>query len=198
MRGTGSHDFTITDAFVPDERVHGAVEGSHRPQPLYQFVGWTHVAHAAIGLGIARVALDALIALAGGKLATWHASEGRLATRTTIQAKVARAEALIGSGRAYVRDATGDTWETVSRGERPSPTQRAIFRLAIAHAMDNALEAVDLVYRVGGATSIYAEGRLDRCLRDVHTAAAHVWVAPDTYELAGRLLLGLDPGSPNI
>jgi alkylation response protein AidB-like acyl-CoA dehydrogenase len=198
MRGTGSHDFTIADAFVPDERVHTGAEVSHRPEPLYQFVGWTHVAHAALGLGIARVAIEEFVDLAGGKLATWHASEGRLAARTTIQAKVARAEALVGSGRAYVREATRDTWETVSRGERPSPDQRAVFRLAIAHAMDSAVEAVDLMYRAGGATSIYARSRLDRCLRDVHTAAAHVWVAPDTYELAGRLLLGLDPGSPNI
>jgi alkylation response protein AidB-like acyl-CoA dehydrogenase len=198
MRGTGSHDFTVTDVIVPDERVHGASEESSRPQALYRFVGWTHVAHAAIGLGIARVAIEELVGLAGGKHATWHASEGRLATRTTVQAKVAQAEALVGSGRAYVREATRDAWETVERGEPLSPEQRAVYRLAIAQAMANAVQAVDLMYSVGGATSIYAASRLDRCLRDIHTAAAHVWVAPDTYELAGRLLLGLDPGSPNI
>ena len=112
--------------------------------------------------------------------------------------KVARAEALVGSGRAYVREATRDLWETVCRGERPSPGQRAIYRLAIAQAMTNASEAVDLMYSAGGASAIYATSRLDRCLRDAHTAAAHVWVAPDTYELAGRLLLGLDPGSTTI
>jgi alkylation response protein AidB-like acyl-CoA dehydrogenase len=197
MRGTGSHDFALTDVFVPHERVHGA-ELSTRPQPLYRFAGWTHVAHAAIGLGIARVALDELVTLAGGKRATWHATEGRLATRTTIQAKVAQAEALVGSGRAYVRESTRDVWDTVTRGELPSPEQRAVYRLAIAQAMANAVQAVDLMYSLGGASAIYAASRLDRCLRDVHTAAAHVWVAPDTYELAGRLLLGLDPGSPNI
>lgn len=197
MRGTGSHDFALTDVFVPHERVHGA-EPSTRPQPLYRFAGWTHVAHAAIGLGIARVALDELITLAGGKSATWHATEGRLATRTTIQAKVAQAEALVGSGRAYVRESTRNVWETVERGELPSPEQRAVYRLAIAQAMANAVQAVDVMYSLGGASAIYATSRLDRCLRDVHTAAAHVWVAPDTYELAGRLLLGLDPGSPNI
>jgi hypothetical protein len=60
------------------------------------------------------------------------------------------------------------------------------------------VQAVDLMYALAGATAIYARSRLDRCLRDVHTAGAHVWVAPDTYELAGRLFLGLDPGSPNI
>ena len=198
MRGTGSHDFAITDVFIPEERVHGLVEPSHRPQPLYQFVGWTHVAHAALGLGIARVAIEEFIGLASGKEATWLASEGRLATRTTIQARVAQAEALVGSGRAYVRDATRDIWETVGRGERPSPEQRAVYRLAVAHAYASAVQAVDLMYSVAGASAIYATSRLDRCLRDVHTAAAHVWVSPDTYELAGRLLLGLDPGSPNI
>jgi len=198
MRGTGSHDWAINDKFIPEERVHRGTDVSKRPQPLYQFVGWTHVAHAGLGLGIARVAIDEFIALAGGKSATWHATEGRLATRTTIQAKVAQAEALVGSGRAYVREATRDIWETVCRRETPSTSQRAIYRLAVVQAYANASQAVDLMYNLAGATAIYTQSRLDRCLRDVHTAAAHVWVAPDTYELAGRLLLGLDPGSPNI
>jgi alkylation response protein AidB-like acyl-CoA dehydrogenase len=198
MRGTGSHDWAVNDKFIPEERVHRGTDVSRRPQPLYQFVGWTHVAHAAMGLAIARVAIDEFIALAGGKSATWHKTEGRLATRTTIQAKVAQAEALVGSGRAYVREATRDIWETVCLRQTPSTSQRAIYRLAVAQAYANASQAVDLLYNLAGASAIYARSPLDRCLRDVHTAAAHVWVAPDTYELAGRLLLGLDPGSPNI
>jgi alkylation response protein AidB-like acyl-CoA dehydrogenase len=198
MRGTGSHDFAFRDAFVPAERVHGAADEAGRLEPVYRFAGWTHVAHAALGLGIARVALDAFVGLAAGKQATWLPEEGRLAGRGTIQAQVARAEALVGGGRAYVREATADVWETVCRGELPSPTQRAVYRLAIAQAMAQAVAAVDLLFSLGGASAIYATSPLDRCLRDIHTAAAHVWVAPDTYELAGRLLLGLDPGSPNI
>src|SRR5262249_44866728 len=158
-------DFAITDVFVPEARVHRGTDTVQRPQPLYQFVGWTHVAHAALGLGIARVAISEFIALAGGKSATWHASEGRLAARTTIQAKVARAEALVGSGRAYVREATRDIWETVCRRETPSPAQRAIYRLAVAQAYDYAVQAVDLMYSLAGATAIYARSRLDRCLR---------------------------------
>jgi indole-3-acetate monooxygenase len=198
MRGTGSHDFTITDAFIPDAHVHSGSEESARPEPLYQFPAWTHVAHAALGLGIGRTAIEEMVRLAGGKRATWLPGEGRLATRTTIQAKVAQAEALVGSGRAYVREATRDLWETVSRAERPSAEQRAVYRLAIAQAMANAVQAVDLMYAAAGASAIYAASPLDRCLRDAHTAAAHVWVAADTYELAGRLLLGLDPGSTTI
>jgi alkylation response protein AidB-like acyl-CoA dehydrogenase len=198
MRGTGSHDWALNDVFIPEPRVHGVVDQWPRPQPLYRFEGWTHVAHAAVGLGIARVAVEEFISLAAGKEATWHASEGRLATRTTIQAKVAQAEALVGSARAYLRDTTRDAWETVTSGERLSTRQRALYRLSIAQAMANAVQAVDLMFSLGGASAIYTASRLDRCLRDAHTAAAHVWVAPDNFELAGRLLLGLDPGSPTI
>lgn len=198
MRGTGSHDWAVNDKFIPEERVHRGTDPPARPQPFYQFVGWNHIAHAALGLGIARAAIDEFIEVAGGKSATWHVTEGRLATRTTIQAKVAQAEALVGAGRAYVREATRDIWETVSRRQTPSPSQRAIYRLAVAQAYAQAVQAVDLMYTLAGATAIYTQSRLDRCLRDIHTAGAHVWVAQDTYELAGRLLLGLDPGSPNI
>ena len=198
MRGTGSHDFGFTDRFVPEARTHVAGRPSARPGPLYQFPGWTHVAHAALGLGIARVAMEAFLDLAAGKRATWLPAEGDLAGRGTIQARVAEAEALVGAGRAYVRERLADMWETVCAGAAPSPAQRATYRLAIAHAMANAVAAVDLLYRAAGASAIYASSPLDRCLRDAHTAQAHVWVAPDTYEIAGRLLLGLDPGTPTI
>jgi alkylation response protein AidB-like acyl-CoA dehydrogenase len=198
MRGTGSHDFGFSDCFVPEERTHVVGRPSQRSGPLYQFAGWTHVGHAALGLGIAREAIEAFLGIAGAKRATWLRGEGKLAGRGTIQARVAQAEALVGSGRSYVRETLTDLWGTVTVGNTPTPYQRAVYRLSIAQAMANCVEAVGLMYSAGGASAIYASNALDRCLRDIHTAQAHVWVAFDTYEIAGRLLLGLDPGTPTI
>ena len=49
------------------------------------------------------------------------------------------------------------------------------------------------VYSVfGGATSVYASSGLERCLRDVRTAAQHVCVVPQNYEVRGQVFLGLD------
>ena len=65
--------------------------------------------------------------------------------------------------------------------------------LANNHAMDTALDVVDTMHRLGGTTAIYATNALDRCLRDLHTAAADIIVSPRVYENAGRVLLGLEP-----
>ena len=45
----------------------------------------------------------------------------------------------------------------------------------------------------GGGTAVYQKGLLDRCLRDVLTMNQHVIGTPRKYEMAGRLLLDMEP-----
>ena len=51
---------------------------------------------------------------------------------------------------------------------------------------------MQLVFRAGGGTSIYASLPLERCLRDIQTLAQHHSVAPHNYEITGQLFLGFD------
>ena len=44
-----------------------------------------------------------------------------------------------------------------------------------------------------GGTAVYQKGPFYRCLRDVLTMNQHVIGTPRTYEMSGRLLLGMDP-----
>lgn len=55
------------------------------------------------------------------------------------------------------------------------------------------MEAVQLVYKAAGGGAAYQKGPLDRCLRDILTANQHVVATARTYEMVGRLLLGLEP-----
>ena len=118
----------------------------------------------------------------------------RLADQPGVQAEIGRAEARIGGARSYLEERTRDVWETLVRGDIPSARQRAQLALAAAHAATSALNVVEAMYRVSGASAIQASNSLDRCLRDIHTAAAHIGVGLQGVEAAGRARLGLEVG----
>mgnify|MGYP003556244868 CR=1 FL=1 len=52
---------------------------------------------------------------------------------------------------------------------------------------------MDLVYTIAGGTANYRRSPLQRALRDIHAVTQHIGAAPQQYEEAGRLLLGLEP-----
>ena len=47
------------------------------------------------------------------------------------------------------------------------------------------------MYDLGGGSAIYDSSPLQRRFRDAHTATAHFQVNAASFELSGRLLLGL-------
>jgi indole-3-acetate monooxygenase len=150
------------------------------------------VAIAAVPLGIARAAIDAIVELAQVK--TPYFSSHLLRDKPTFQAAIGRAEALLGSARSFLLATVGDLWDEVSSGVAPSMKRRAMVRLGCTQVAQSAAQAVDLMYNAGGSTSLYETSRLERCFRDVHACTQHIATSTDSYELGGRVLLGLDPG----
>ena len=190
LRGTGSHDYEVVDAFVPEHRT--APIGGGRPWadgPLYRYpvYGLLALGIAGVALGIARDAMDELTALAKAKTPT--GSRRALADRAAAQSGVAEAEALWLSARRMLYGTVGDIWESVASGGKMSLRDRAMLRLAATNAALSCTKAVDICYNLGGGTSIYEESRLQRHFRDVHTLTQHVMVGQPTLEVVGRVLL---------
>src|SRR5581483_1363305 len=155
LRGTGSHDFQVTNAYVPADRFFASQGAtSYQPGPLYNTMitnVWGFNV-SAVALGIARDALDSFAALAQGKRQRMNPT--LLAERESVQTKLGEAEALLRSGRAFLYEACRDTWDLLSAG-RPVPTeQAAVNRLAYATATTNAVDAVDTVFTLAGSSSI--------------------------------------------
>jgi alkylation response protein AidB-like acyl-CoA dehydrogenase len=191
----------VTNLFVPEEHTFSLAHFPiQRAEPLYAFRRLYLFGHAAMPLGMARRAMEALLALATQKVV--RSGRGPAATglrdEASLQAAVARAEALIGSARAYAVDVLQDLWTTLVAGDAPSAVQRARFRLCITHAHIAGVEAVDLMYNMAGGTAVYAAHPFDRLFRDMHTVNQHVVVWPKTLEPIGRLLLGLESGDQMV
>ena len=199
LRGTGSHDYRVADLFVPeDHTIDYFAPQAVQTGTLYAVpaISVLAVAIAAVPLGIARSAIDEVVALAAAK--TPYGSSTPLRDKPTVQADVARAEVLLGSARSYLFAMIGELWGEVAGGGAASMQRRGMLRLACAHAAQASAQAVDLVYNAAGGTAIFETGRLERCFRDVHAVTQHIATSTSNYEAGGRMLLGLDPGAPRF
>jgi indole-3-acetate monooxygenase len=202
--GTGSNDVAVHDVFVEKERTFSFQDPSivQRAGPLYAFPTMFLAKATAPALGVARHAVDLLIAEAKRKAARRYILGGRveepklLGEDVFVQNAVARAEALVGSARAYVFQVVGDLWSTLVAGQQPSTQQIVRLQTLYPHAVGACAEAVQLVYEVAGGSAVYQKGGLNRCLRDILTMKQHTLGSLRRYEVAGRLILDLDPIAP--
>ena len=190
--GTGSCDMTVENLRVPEGHTLSMI--SDKPWcdgPLYRFplFGLLAIGCGAVALGVARGAIEDIRELAGAKTPTL--SRRTLAERAQTQADVAKAEAQVASARAWLHEEIGKNWEAAARGDAIPLERRSALRLASTHAVDASVRAVDACYTLGGGTSVYRASSLQRRFRDVHVITQHMMVAAPTYELAGRILLGL-------
>jgi indole-3-acetate monooxygenase len=199
LKGTGSTDYEVHDAFVPEERwfaLAGAVPREDGPLYRFSFFGLLALGVSAIALGLARRSIDELIGLAATKRP--QGSSRPLAERAPVQADVARAEAALRSARAFVADAVGDAWTSVLAGKTASDEHRRVIRLAATHAMSTGALVVDSMYTAAGGAAVYEDSALQRVLRDVHVATQHAITSPRTFELAGRMRLGLETDTAQL
>jgi indole-3-acetate monooxygenase len=66
-------------------------------------------------------------------------------------------------------------------------------RLAITHALHEAVRSVDLVFHAAGTNAVYARNRLERHFRDIHVAVQHAAGPPAHMQAGGKAILGLRP-----
>ena len=198
LRGTGSCHFQVRDVFVPAAHTHGFLEPSpsqpglmYRLPPVTMFP-WTV---AVVPLGIARGAIETFVTLAETR--SRSGTSAVLRDRETVQASVGHAETLYRSARAFLAEAMTDLLDGAERGEL-STSARAAYRAACANAAESASKIVHLLTTDAGAISIFQSCPLERALRDVQAASQHVAMSPNNYIIAGRVRLGLDPGTARL
>jgi alkylation response protein AidB-like acyl-CoA dehydrogenase len=196
LAGTGSHDFVVTDLFVPSALVsipNPFANPETRRQrwggPLYKgpFI-WP--VRGAQALGIARHATDILIELAATKKP--FGVPELLRDLPRVQAAVARAEAGLASVRGYLYDTVTTIWEDVLQDQGRPAVHLVRVQLATAYTAEVCREMVENMYRLAGAAAIYDASPLQRCFRDMNTLMADQAVAPRLFEIAGRAYLNAE------
>lgn len=192
LNGTGSCDMVVEDLLVPKAYSVSIISDTPRePGPLYRFPSFGLLAAgiAAVMLGNARAAMNDLIELANAKKPA--GSRRTLAERSGAQAALAEAEAKLRGARAFFYEAIGEAWTKTVAGAPLETPDRAALRLAATYATRTSADVVRAMYDLGGGSALFLSSPLQRRFRDAHAGTQHMMTAPQTYELAGRVLMGL-------
>jgi alkylation response protein AidB-like acyl-CoA dehydrogenase len=195
LRGTASDSYAVAGLFVPEAFATTREDPSLRrePGPLYAFTmqGLYAVGVAGVALGIARAMLDAFVALAGGGKTPRGLAP--LAEDPLVQAEVARAEAGIGSARAWLREMLEEIHAAAPPDAPIGVEARARVRLGSANAIQAAIAVSQAMYRAAGVDAIFPGGPFERRFRDMHTLSQQIQSRSAHFAAAGQVLLGRAP-----
>jgi 3-hydroxy-9,10-secoandrosta-1,3,5(10)-triene-9,17-dione monooxygenase len=201
MRGTGSKDIVIKDAFIPTHRIvdpdrSGAEDMtgweiharlSYRA-PLRCLAGWDL---AAPLVGIAQGAVDEFTSRAQRA-----SGPGRTAESVAVQLRLAEAAAEVDAARSLHRSDIREILDRAARGEPFTELDRLRYRRDKAFVTRLCVRAVDRLFEGSGARAILDSEPIQRCHRDVHSASHHAALSWDIIaEQFGRQALGLPPSS---
>lgn len=192
LRGTGSHDFVVDDVFVPAERTFALDGAPCLDGPLHRIpeLSLSTLNFASVAVGIARGALEGILALARNKVPAFGATT--LAANPLFQHQLGEADARLRGARALLDADAGAAWATAVDGAPFTPEHRARIRGTATWATWTAAAVVDMAYTAGGMTSNDAASPLQRRLRDIRALTQHFAVKLDTYTMAGAVLAGQD------
>jgi len=204
LRGTGSKDVIVKDAFVPGYRTMDGLkvmDGSAQREagmtnPLY-LMPWSTM----FPLGIS----SAVIGIAEGALAAHldYQRERVSATGTAIKEDpyvmyaIGEAAADINAARQELLANTDRIYDMVAAGAEVGFADRAAGRRTQVRAVWRAVMAVDQIFARSGGNALRMDKPLQRYWRDAHAGLNHaIHVPGTTFHAAALSSLGIDPQGP--
>ena len=200
LRGTGSNDVEIRDAFVAEamtvavsDLAGGPTPGSTvNPNRLYALPVFSLFPYvlSGVALGNAQACLDDYVDLTRHRVSTYN--RAKLGDFQSTQIKIAEASAKIDAARLVMRQSCIEAMEDARRGHIPDMGAKTRYRRDGAYSVNLCTEAVSLLFSASGARGLFTTGVLQRQFRDAHAINSHIAFNFDAAGTNyGRVALGL-------
>ena len=201
LKGTGTNDIVVEDAFVPDYRTLSFADTSACDCPgqaengavLYRlpFPAVFSTTIFAASLGIAGGALDAYRDYLSERVRIAYGERVREDAHSQI--RLAQTSSILDAAWLQLERNVGSLVERATRGEALGAVERTRLRHDQVYGVTRALEAIDACFSSSGGLVLRRGNLLQRFWRDLHAARQH---AINDYERAaqmyGRALLGIE------
>jgi 3-hydroxy-9,10-secoandrosta-1,3,5(10)-triene-9,17-dione monooxygenase len=200
LRGTGSNDVEVNDAFVPEQMTVAAHQVGGGPTPgsavnpnaLYTLPVFSLFPYvlSGVALGNAQACLDDYVEIARNRVSTYN--RAKIGDIQSTQIKIAEASAKIDAARLTMRSTCIEAMADARRGHIPDVAAKTKLRRDGAFSVNLCTEAVSLLFAASGARGLYMTGALQRQFRDAHAINSHLAFNFDAAGTNyGRVALGL-------
>lgn len=200
LRGTGSNDVEISDAFVAgpmtvavSDLAGGPTPGSAvNPNALYALPVFSLFPYvlSGVALGNAQACLDDYVDIARHRASTYN--RAKLGDLQSTQIKIAEASAKIDAARLIMRSACIEAMADARGGHVPDIAAKTKARRDGAFSVNLCTEAVSMLFAASGARGLFTTGVLQRQFRDAHAINSHIAFNFDAAGTNyGRVALGL-------
>jgi len=208
LQGTGSSSVKATNVAVPAHRfvsLSALLENAttpyndpEAPAPLKSQAGPVLGLCIASGAaGVARGALDEFIKIVPGKrvMYTGHVSH----EWQPMQRALGEAAAKIHAAELVLYRVADDIDDYAQLGQKMPMSLRARIRMDITLAPRLCRDAIEELYTIGGAAGLSLKSPIQRAARNLQATCMHGFLLYDAgAEIYGRVLFGLDPGTPVV
>jgi 3-hydroxy-9,10-secoandrosta-1,3,5(10)-triene-9,17-dione monooxygenase len=200
LRGTGSNDVEVEDAFVAEPMTlavsdldGGPTPGSAvNPNALYALPVFSLFPYvlSGVALGNAQACLNDYVDVARHRASTYN--RAKIGDLQSTQIKIAEASAKIDAARLIMRSTCIEAMAEARRGHVPDIAAKTRSRRDGAYAVNLCTEAVSLLFSASGARGLFTTGALQRQFRDAHAINSHLAFNFDSAGTNyGRVALGL-------
>jgi len=204
LRGTGSKDVIVKDAFVPSYRTMDAMkvmDGTAQreagmTETLY-LMPWSTMFPLGISSATIGIAEGALAAALDYQRQRVNSSGVAIKDDPYVMYAIGEAAADINAARQELLANVDRIYDMVDAGKEVSFEDRAAGRRTQVRAVWRAVSAVDEIFARCGGNGTRMDKPLQRYWRDVHVGQAHAIHVPSTvYHASALSSLGVDPQGP--
>lgn len=201
MRGTRSNEITVEDVFVPDHRVVRNFDTAKlrgpgqkvNTGPLYRlpFASLFATTVAVPVVGVVEGCYDEYLSAMRERVRL-SLGGGRFVDDPFAQVAVGRASSEIDAATLQLERNMRDLWTHAKAGEDIPLSLRLRTRRDQVRATERAVEAIDLLFKTAGGSSLFLGNVVERAWRDAHAGSMHVANEPErAFALYGKDAFGL-------
>ncbi|MEV6360394.1 acyl-CoA dehydrogenase family protein [Nocardia asteroides] len=201
LKGTGSKDIIVKDAFVPDYRVMNGdhvIDGTAQKEygvteTLYK-MPWSTMFPLGISSAVVGIAEGALAAHLDYQRDRVGAQGTAVKDDPYVLFAIGEAAADINAARQELLTNVDRIYDLVDAGKEIGFAERAAVRRTQVRAAWRAVTAVDQIFARSGGNAMRMDKPLQRFWRDAHVGLAHAIHVPSTvYHASALSSLGIEP-----